>query len=118
MMRIRITVDRDYAPEELEEQAPFEAVLMRQLPGPDRPDYWIAKLAKPIRWLKGDDKASVNYLILTARWEGTRIGRGMVEMPINIAYVVDETVLSDTVLAFEKCEYVAIGSGDEIPDAA
>ncbi|HEY9285057.1 MAG TPA: hypothetical protein VIP46_16515 [Pyrinomonadaceae bacterium] len=116
-MRVRIT-SVDYAPDELYEQTPFEAVLLREIPGPDRPDYWLAALPEPIRWLRNGVGISVRHLVLAARWEGTRISRGMSNMPVGIAYVVDESVLEDAKLDFGKCEYVAIGVADEILEAA
>jgi hypothetical protein len=116
-MRVRIS-SVDYAPDELYAQTPFEAVLLREIPGPDRPDYWIAALPSPIRWLRDRNEIFVKHLVLAARWKGTRIGRGMSDMPVGIAYVVDESVLADSKLDFGKCVYVAIGAVDEIPDAA
>ncbi len=113
-MRVRIT-SVDYAPEELYGQTPFEAVLLRQLAGPDRPDYWLAALAEPLRWLREGGETRVNYIVLAARWKGTRVGRGMRETPVGIAYVVDESVLGDEALVLKKCEYVAIGTADEVP---
>lgn len=112
-MRVQIR-SVDYAPNELYDQTPFEADLIREIPGPDRPDYWLATPTKPIRWFRNGAETFVHYLVLTARWEGTRIGRGMNTLPVGIAYVVDETVLDDERLAFEKCEYVAIGVADDI----
>ena len=49
-VRIRVTfIDDGHTIPELDAAVPFEADLTRQLPGPDRPDYWIAVLAQPIR---------------------------------------------------------------------
>ena len=36
----------DYAPEELHEQVPLIIKLLREIPGDDRPDYWIGKCIK------------------------------------------------------------------------
>jgi hypothetical protein len=111
-MRIKIrTVD--HAPDELYEQTPFEAVLIRELPGPDRPDYWLAALPKPLRWLRGGVETTVKHVVLAARWQGTRIGKGMWCLPVKIIYVVDDSTLDDAVLDYGKCEYVAIGAADD-----
>ncbi len=40
-MRLAVT-GVDHAPSELEDQTPFTIELIRQMPGPDRPDYWLA----------------------------------------------------------------------------
>jgi hypothetical protein len=99
----------DYAPEELYEQCPIIVELIRELPGPDRPDYWLGKPKAPIRWLKENTERYITYLILAARWEGTRIEPKAKNLPVGIAYVVDESLLNDSKLTFEKCSYVAIG---------
>jgi hypothetical protein len=112
-MRIKIrTVD--HAPDELYEQTPFEAVLIRELPGPDRPDYWLAALPKPLRWLRGGVETTVTHVVLAARWQGTQIGKGMWSLPVKIIYVVDDSTLDDAILDYGKCEYVAIGAADEV----
>ena|SRR5687767_2035307 len=116
-MRILVT-SVDYAPDDLYDQTPFEANLIREIPGPDRSDYWLSSLPKPIRWLNDGVQTSVDYLVLCARWEGTRIGAGMKSLPVGIAYVVDDTLLKDTRLTFDKCKYVAIGAADEITGTA
>lgn len=113
IMRVKIS-SVDYAPDELYAQTPFEAVLIREIPGTDRPDYWLAVLATPLRWLRNGVETSVTHLVLAARWQGTRIGRGMSRMPVGIAYVVDESLLNDARLDFGKCEYVAIGVADDL----
>jgi hypothetical protein len=112
-MKIRIT-SVDYAPPELECQIPFEVELLRKIPGTDRPDYWIAVVTKPLLWSKDGRELQIKHLIVCARWQGTEIGPGMRPIPIGIAYVVDSSVLDDSILDFKKCAYVAIGLGQEI----
>jgi len=34
----------DYAPDELYGQVPFVVNLLRQMPGSDRPDYWLGSV--------------------------------------------------------------------------
>jgi hypothetical protein len=43
----------DLGPEELKGQTPFPIELLRELPGPDRPDYWLGRAVSPIRWIEG-----------------------------------------------------------------
>jgi hypothetical protein len=111
-MRIRIT-SVDHAPDELYGQTPFKAVLIKQLPGPDRPDYWLAVLPTPLRWIRNGTETRVTHLFLAARWQGTEIGAGMFSLPVKILYVADPSALEDSVLDYGKCEYVAIGTADE-----
>jgi hypothetical protein len=103
----------DYAPEGLYDQVPIVADLIRELPGDDRPDYWLAKTQRPIRWVKDNIEHSVTHLVLAARWAGTRIESGAEQLPVGIAYVTDLTVLHDCRLDLKKCAYVAIGISSE-----
>ena len=111
--RIRIN-DVDYAPDELYEQTPFEATLLREVAGPDRPDYCLAQLAKPLRWVNGGSTVEVTHVVLAARWVGGKIDSAMHQTPVNIAYVLDPEVLREPKLDLHKCAYVAIGSADAI----
>src|SRR5262245_59225109 len=113
-MRIRVT-QLDDGPEELFDQVPFDADLMRQLPGADRPDYWLGALVRPLRWESGGGAASqVTHVILCARLVGEAIAPGMRDTAVNIAFVTDATLLGDRVLDFDKCAYIAIGFADVV----
>lgn len=101
--------DVDHAPEDLQEQTPLVVELLRELPGDDRPDYWLGRLHTPIRWLHDNQERRITHLVLAARWEGTRIEPGVESLPVGIAYVTDESLLNDSQLDFSKCSYVAIG---------
>jgi hypothetical protein len=103
----------DYAPAELEEQVPIVIDLIREIPGPDRPDYWLGQVQKPVRWLKDNHEIAVTHVIVAARWVGTQIAPGVKDLPVGIAYVTDQTLLSDSNLDFAKCSYVAIGFSHE-----
>ena len=112
-MKVRVT-SVDYAPPELEDRTPFDAEILKMIPGSDRQDYWIAVLTKPIRWLRQGQESEVRHIIIKARWQGTEIGPGMKQVPIGISYVTDSSVMSDSCLDFKKCAYVAIGVADEL----
>ena len=99
----------DYAPEELHEQVPIVVRLLKELPGDDRPDYWLGELLTPIRWRVENKEREVTHVILAARWVGTRIEPGVKDLPVGIAYVTDSSLLKDTRLNFQKCAYTAIG---------
>lgn len=102
----------DYAPDDLYEQTPIEVNLLREIPGKDRPDYWLGELVKPLRW--AEKQQMITHLILAARWAGTRIDTSMKSLPVGIAYVTDQTLLEDSELDFKKCAYVAIGTVKEV----
>jgi hypothetical protein len=113
-MKINVT-SVDHAPPELESQTPFQLELLKKIPGSDRPDYWLAVAAQPIRWLREGREMQVTHIIVSARWQGTQIESGMGQIPIGIAYVTDNSVVNDSFLDFKKCAYVAIGSAEELP---
>ena|ERR1700730_1958608 len=99
----------DYAPEDLYEQAPIVAELIRELPGDDRPDYWLAKTQRPIKWIKDSVERHITHLVLAASWNGTKIQSGVEHLPVGIAYVTNRSLLDDIHLDFAKCAYVAVG---------
>jgi hypothetical protein len=110
-MRFVIT-SVDHAPDELYEQTPIRGRILRPIPGPDRPDYHVAVLDQPLLWKKEGGEVSVSHLILAARWVGGVLAPTMRDTPVNIAYVVEPTVLTDGALDLKKCAYVAIGVAD------
>ena len=99
----------DHAPEELHRQVPFVVELKRQLPGPDRPDYWLGQLVRPLTWIDQNHEKQITHVIVAARWHGTQIGENFENLPIGLAYVIDATQLNDQVVDFAKCTYIAIG---------
>ena len=105
----------DYAPEDLYEQTPVRARLLRKVAGNDRPDYWIAELHAPLSWTKDGTARSISHLVLAARWQGTSILPGAT-LAVGIAYVTDDALLTSDRFDFNQAEYVAIGmarvSGD------
>ncbi|GAC1634540.1 MAG: hypothetical protein NVS9B10_30650 [Nevskia sp.] len=112
-MEFQIT-DVDYAPEDLYEQVPFDLTLIKELRGPDRPDYWLGSLAKPLLWLDNGITKSITHVMLTPRYVGVRIYPEIQEVTVGIAYVIDNSVLADAVLDLNKCFYAAIGTAHNI----
>ncbi len=98
----------DYAPEDLHDQTPPRARLIRRIPGTDRPDYRLAELDRPVTWRRGDSERRITHLVVGARLVGTAISEDMADLAIGIAYVTDQSVLEDEALDFGKCQYVAI----------
>jgi hypothetical protein len=89
---------------------PLKGKILRQIPGPDRPDYFLAALDAPFRWQKGNKL--ISHIVICARWVGGVLSSTMSRTPVNIAYVTDESVLIDERLDFQKCYYAAIGVAD------
>jgi hypothetical protein len=108
-LRLRVS-GLDYAPEELERQAPFDLTFARVLRGPDRPDYMLFSLGRPVTW-KGQ---AATHMVLCARWVGTSIGPKARDLPVNIAVVKDRALLSSTDLRFDQADYAAIGIANDI----
>jgi hypothetical protein len=111
-MQLTIT-SVDYAPGDLYDQVPIVVDLIHEIPGDDRPDYWVGSVQTPIRWLVDNHDREVSHLVLAARWQGTAIAAGVENLPVGIAYVTDQSLLNDTRLDLSKCAYVAIGIATE-----
>lgn len=111
-MKLSVT-SVDYAPLELHSQTPFEVKLLRELPGPDRTDYWIGELSLPLRWMHENHEREISHLIVTARWIGMRIEPNVTNIPIGIAFVTDMSQMDDPSVDFNKCRYIAIGIANE-----
>lgn len=118
----------DQAPVELTWQTPVNGELYRLVPGPDRPDYSVMVLERPIHFYppetfdtgrvpderrvpdrKGRPMVRVDALVVCSRFVGQQLHPGMKDLPVNIAYVIDEGVLTEPSLDFAKIEYAAIG---------
>jgi hypothetical protein len=89
---------------------PLNGKILRQIPGSDRPDYYLAELDSPFIWKAKNQ--NITHIIITARWVGGTISAGMRSTPVNIAYVTDSSQLSEEKLDFKKCYYAAIGVAD------
>ena len=109
-MPLTLTVTSvDHAPAELHDQTPFDVELIREFPGPDRPDYWLASAQNPLWWLVDNHKTPITHVVIAARWTDTKIEPGIEDMPIGISFVADPSVLRDAELDFSKVRYAAIG---------
>jgi hypothetical protein len=118
----------DTAPRELEWQLPLEGELYRLIPGPDRPDYSLLVLERPLHFYpapgfdldrvepdqrvedrKGRPMVRVHALLVCARFVGQQLQPGMHDLAINIAYVIDNSLARDAVVDFSKIEVAAVG---------
>lgn len=102
----------DYAPDELYEQAPLVVDLLRPMVGTQGVTYWLGKVQQPIRWVVDGCEREVTHLMLAARWVGDRIRSGVRQMPVNITYVTDDTLIDDIGMDGTKGRFVAIGTCD------
>lgn len=102
----------DYAPADLEAQIPVEVDLVRQLPGPDRSDYWLGRLDRPLPYAEGDATKEIRYLIVASRHVGESIRAGVGRVVIGIAYVLDDAQAELPAVDMKRCRYVAIGEAE------
>jgi hypothetical protein len=106
----------DHAPDDLYGQTPLRGRLLRTITKHDRPDvfrtatgdYWLAELSTPLSWTRDGMTRTIRHLVLAARWEGNSLRPGAT-LPVGIAYVVDDSLLSSESFEFTQAEYVAIG---------
>ncbi|SFT11645.1 hypothetical protein [Mucilaginibacter polytrichastri] len=111
-MKLTITAV-DYAPEELYGQIPFEVELLCEVPGSDRPDYWIGKLHPELKWIKDSFERKVTHVVIATRWQGTSILLKVKDLPVGISYVTDLKLLEEGFIDFNKLQYVAIAIAHE-----
>ncbi|HEX9391162.1 MAG TPA: hypothetical protein VF928_07605 [Usitatibacteraceae bacterium] len=112
-MRLTIT-SVDHAPEKFHAITPIEVRLIRRLPGPDRPDYWLGEVLKPFEYMVDAGTLVARHFILAARWQGTQIEPKVENLPINIAVVTDDSQLTELCVDFAKSNFVAIGLANEV----
>jgi hypothetical protein len=121
----------DIGPAELESELPLRAEALRVMPGSDRPDYVLARFEHPLKYrvplgfdmaradpsLRGRDENGdfviVQGVVVCARFVGQGFRAGMRDLAINIAYVIDNTIIQDALVDFAKLEYVAVGFVDD-----
>jgi hypothetical protein len=122
----------DEGPEELSWQVPVNGELYRLVPGPDRPDYSIMILERALHFypaagfdlerVPADQRVTdrkerpmvrVHALVVCARFVGQQLHAGMHDLVVNIAHVLDPSVLTDPTIDLSKLEYAAIGRMSE-----
>lgn len=85
---------------------------LRELPGPDRTDYWLARLERPLRYARDDAEREIRYLILASRYVEESIRAGIGRIVVGIAYVLDDEQTSLPAVDMSKCLYAAIGEAE------
>jgi hypothetical protein len=97
-------------------QTPLRGQLLRTIAKYDRSDrfrtasadYWLAELGTPLSWTRDGVTRAIRHLVLAARWEGTSIQPGAT-LPVGIACVVDDSLLSSESFDLTQAEYIANG---------
>jgi hypothetical protein len=105
----------DYAPKELENQLPLIIDLIKSF-SEKNITYWVGKLKKPINWSESGSDQEITSLVIMARWVGNQIKSPLINMPINIYYVIDESFIDGPQIDMEKCKYIAIGVATQIDE--
>jgi hypothetical protein len=123
----------DVGPEELSAVLPLRARVIRVMPGPDRPDYVLCFVERPIpfrppagfdlsrvhpesitRDARGE-LVAIQGIVICTRLVGDSFRGGMKDLAINLAYVIDNSLTHDVQVDFGKLEYAAIGFIDDSP---
>jgi hypothetical protein len=102
----------DYAPDDLYAQVPFGATLLRALPGPNRDDYWLGRLDRPLRYAKGGSDREITHIILASRYVGESIHPTVGRVVVGITYVLDEAQVGLPAVDMTRCLYAAIGEAE------
>ena len=123
----------DVGPDEFSAVLPLRARVIRVMPGSDRSDYVLCYVERPIpfRPPAGFDLArvhpdsltrdalgelvAVQGIVICTRLVGETFRGGMKDLPINIAYVIDNSLTRDAQVDFSKLDFAAIGFIDDSP---
>lgn len=105
----------DYPPEMTALGKPLMVKVLREMPGPDRPDYWLCELGRRIKITLDGKLRMISHIAICSRWAGHPLGAGRNQIPIGFAVVKDKSLLQDAGCSFEKIAYIAIGICDENP---
>ncbi len=95
-------------PDELSKELPIICTVLKLMPGIDRSDYMLAHCSKTL-FIEGKE---INYMIIGQRFYGSVYNGNITAF--NVAVVIDESLLDDNYLDFNKTQYIAICDG--IPD--
>jgi hypothetical protein len=114
---INAEIRRVEGPDDLDGQVPFTLGLERQLPGPGRSDYWLARLDRPLTVSHNGHATQIRWVVLAARFRGQTISPWAGEIAVGLAYVLDDAQLELEALDMSKCLYVAIAEAYIQPPA-
>lgn len=126
-MPVVIIDEVDLGPQDLRDQLPLRAELLRVLRGDDRTDYTYAILDRPLKFLPGpgfdlarvprpqrfqdSDGAAVvgvGAVVMTPRSVGQQFGPEMTDLWVSLAYVIDPSVKDSERLDLAKVHPAAV----------
>lgn len=103
---LRVRIERlDSGPPSLAARLPWAGELVDLFSGPDGQPYSLLALERPLPW-KGRD---ARYVLLTPAHVGGRIGQGSVELPVQIAVVVNDEIRARRAFEWKDADHVALG---------
>jgi hypothetical protein len=96
---------------------PMRVALVRRLASSDGAQYWLARPPAAFAFSSRNGRSHhVSYVIVSPGWLGQSFEPGF-DGRVNLAYVTDNSQVSDEAIDFEKGEYVAYGDGFVVPGA-
>lgn len=98
----------DTGPDELTSALPINARLVRQLPGPDRPDYWLVQIVSPLSLQVRGKQIECKHAVIAARFFGYSLDLPTVSIAIGFAIVVDDAQIIEPEVKFQYIEYLAV----------
>lgn len=94
----------------IEDKLPIMGMIFNKLNHEDGAEYYLSLLKEPLE-SKG---RKITHIIIGGRFLGQHIGPKMKDLPVNIAYVIDNSLLDQEDMDFTKGEFVAIGFATDI----
>lgn len=105
-----LITDIDTGSVELRESLPIEGMIFDKLDHEDGSEYYLATLKEPFQ----SEDREITYIIIGARNLGEHIAPKMKDFPINIAYVIDNSIINQKNMDFSKGQFAAIGFATDI----
>ena len=102
--------DIDTGPIELRDRLPVAGMIFEKLNHEDGSEYYLATLKEPFQ----RQGRQITYIIVGARNLGEHISPKMKDFPVNIAYVIDDSLINQKNMDFNKGEFAAIGFATDI----
>ncbi len=106
---IKITAVED-GPHELMQSLPNYCRIFRRLNHSDGSEYYLAELLNTIE--VGTKK--IEYVVVGSRFTDGSIMPEIEGLPINIAYVLDHSILYEQDMDFAKCEFCGMGECSDV----
>lgn len=99
-------------PDALLQSAPIKGVIVDRKNSDDGSEYYLVDLDAELLI----DDVAINYLLISTNLVGGAISPGMTELAVNIALVVDESLLNDSAMDFSKSKFATVGFATAVFD--